>query len=266
MKSIVFIFVGAVTLVIGGCEPRQASQPQPKQVTSTFGVDGLFENTIGMSFKLIPAGEFTMGSTSSEAGRESDEAQRRVWINSAFAIGVHEVTQSNYKKVMGDNPSDFEGANNPVENVSWNDAVKFCAKLSTLPAERAAGRIYRLPTEAEWEYACRGGTTTAYCFGDDAKELSKYGWFDDNSWKTTHAVGEKLPNGWGLYDMHGNVWEWCTDKFGSDRVIRGGSWGNAAINCRAAYRNYIHPTFRAWPDVPKSYFGFRIALTSQTGE
>ena len=219
-----------------------------------------FKNTIGMSFKFIPAGEFMMGSPESEKGRYADEAQLPVRIPSAFPIGVHEVTQSEYESVMGVNPSHFKGANNPVEQVSWNDAVAFCVKLSSLPAEVAAGRVYRLPTEAEWEYACRAGTTTAYSFGDNAQDLGKYAWFDNNCNRTTHGVGEKLPNGWGLYDMHGNVWEWCSDAAGSYRVFRGGSWINEAANCRTAIRRRFDPTLR------NNNLGFRLALSSPSGK
>ena len=162
---------------------------------------------------------------------------------------------------MGDNPSHFKGNNNPVEEVSWHDAVEFCAKLSALPAERAAGRIYRLPTEAEWEYACRAGTTTAYSFGNDEKDLGKYAWFCDNSFVTfpdrsTHAVGGKLPNGWGLYDMHGNVWEWCSDVVRRGPVIRGGSWNLYAAYCRSASRSSFNPAYRDYSH------GFRVALSS----
>jgi hypothetical protein len=133
--------------------------------------------------------------------------------------------------------------------------VAYCAKLSSLPAEVAAGRVYRLPTEAEWEYACRAGTTTEYSFGNDEQDLDEYGWFDDNSGATTHAVGEKLPNGWGLYDMHGNVFEWCSDAEGSYRVFRGGGGYDSAGECRSAYRSYIVPSSRF------SFLGFRLALS-----
>jgi formylglycine-generating enzyme required for sulfatase activity len=145
--------------------------------------------------------------------------------------------------------------NNPVEQVDWYDAVAYCAKLSSLPAEVAAGRVYRLPTEAEWDYAGRAGTTTEYSFGDDKQDLGKYAWFKENSGSTTHAVGEKLPNGWGLYDMHGNVSEWCSDAVWSLRVLRGGSWGSAAAICRSASRYSIAPTYR------NSLSGFRLALS-----
>jgi hypothetical protein len=187
-----------------------------------------WENSAGMYFKVLPT----------------------------FSIGVHEVTQSQYESVMGSNPSKFKGTNNPVEMVSWNEAVAFCKKLSTLPAERAAGRLYRLPTEAEWEYACRKNTITEYSFGEDAANLSKYAWFDENSANTTHAVGEKLANGWGLYDMHGNVSEWCSDASGLYRVLRGGSWFTDAANCRSAFRFSDVPSSRG------SHYGFRLALSS----
>ena len=192
-----------------------------------------FHNSQDMEFKLLPGGP-----------------------DGTYSIGVYEVTQSQYEAVMGRNPSKFEGANNPVENVSWDDAVAYCAKLSSLPAERAAGRVYRLPTAAEWEYACRAGTTTEYSFGDDAKDLGKYAWFGDNSGNTTHAVGEKLPNVWGLYDMHGNIWEWCSDEAGSFGVYRGGSWFNDAALCRTAFRSSNDPWYRSYN------YGFRLALSS----
>ena len=190
------------------------------------------QNSVGMAFKLLPS------------------------PHGAFSIGVYEVTQQQYEAVMGSNPSEFKGANNPVENVSWDDAVAYCAKLSSLPAEVAAGHVYRLPTAAEWEYACRAGTTTEYSFGDDEKDLGKYAWFLDNSLRTTHGVGEKLPNGWGLYDMHGNAWEWCSDAEGSLRVLRGGSWNYSAGSCRSAFRGGNDPSYRS------NGMGFRLALSA----
>jgi formylglycine-generating enzyme required for sulfatase activity len=192
---------------------------------------------------------------------------------------VYEVTQAQYEKVMGKNPSYFQGAvvgnenaDLPVEMVSWDDAVEFCKKLSELPDEKKAGRVYRLPTEAEWEYACRAGSKTAYSFDDEEGLLPEYGWFNRNSSRRTHTVGLLEPNAWGLYDMHGNVWEWCSDrhgeypkgavsdptgpKEGSYRVYRGGSWDDEAALCRSAYRRRNDPSDRI------INLGFRVALSS----
>ena len=134
-------------------------------------------------------------------------------ITKPFYLGRHEVTQEQYERVMGVNPSNFKGPQHPVEQVSWDDAVSFCDKLSALPEEQAAGRMYRLPTEAEWEYACRAGSTTRYSFGDDEADLGDHAWFDDNSSPRHIRWARSSPNAWGLYDMHGNVWEWCADWY-----------------------------------------------------
>ena len=219
-------------------------------------------DSIGMKFKLIPAGTFTMG--------DGDDAHD-VTLTKPFKMGVHEVTQAQYEQVMGVNLSKYKGADNPVENVSWDDAVEFCRRLSELPAEKAAGNVYRLPTEAEWEYACRAGTTTKYSFGDDESELGDYAWYGVNSDQKTHPVGSKKPNAWGLYDMHGNVFEWCQDRYGdypsgsvtdptgpavgSSRVFRGGSWSSSAENRRSASRYGYYPSDRY------SYGGFRVCLS-----
>ncbi len=191
----------------------------------------------------------------------------------------YEVTQGEYREIMGANPSSFTGNNQlPVENVSWTQAVDYCARLTT--REQNAGRLpagytYRLPTEAEWEYACRAGTTTRFGFGDDAENdlfnlLRGFAWFNLNSGGRTHLVGEKAPNRWGLFDMHGNVWEWCGDWYGayqgaslsdpkgadtgSFRVIRGGSWDYYGRDCRSAYRDSLMPDYR-YDD-----YGFRVVL------
>jgi formylglycine-generating enzyme required for sulfatase activity len=192
---------------------------------------------------------------------------------------VYEVTQAQYEKVMGKNPSYFQGAkvgnenaDLPVDNVSWDDTVEFCKRLSDLPEEKKAGRLYRLPTEAEWEYACRAGSKTAYSFDDEEGLLPEYDWFKRNSSDRTHTVGLLEPNAWGLYDMHGNVWEWCSDRYGdypkgavsdpsgpkegSFRVYRGGSWFNEAAGCRSAFRDGYVPSDRL------NYLGFRLALSS----
>jgi formylglycine-generating enzyme required for sulfatase activity len=187
-------------------------------------------------------------------------------------MGIYPVTQSEYQRLMGSNPSSFKGDRHPVEQVSWEDATEFIQKLNGLPEERAAGRVYRLPTESEWEYACRAGSSTAYCFGEEDARLGEYAWYGKNSGNKTHPVGQKTSNAWGLYDMHGNVWEWCSDWYGdypsgsvrdpkgastgSCRVDRGGSWYNVAANCRSANR------FRRAPSNRNDYLGFRLALSS----
>jgi formylglycine-generating enzyme required for sulfatase activity len=214
---------------------------------------------VSVELEQIPAGTFKMGSPETEAGHFKDETLHEVTISKPFYLGKYPVTQSQWQAVMGSNPSYFKGPQRPVEEVSWEDAVEFCRKLSELPEEKAAGRVYRLPTEAEWEYACRAGSQTAYSFGDDARLLKDFAWFSDNSNSQTHPVGQKKPNAWGLYDMHGNVWEWCGDWYGdyprgsatdptgpkerSYRVLRGGCWFFSAELCRAAYRNGIGPTY-----------------------
>ena len=169
------------------------------------------KNSIGMELKLLPAGTFMMGSN---FGQAHEQPVHKVTLSQNFYIGVHEVTQEQYEKVMGVNPSKFKGASNPVEQVTWTEAVEFCRKLSDLPSERDAGRMYRLPTEAEWEYACRAGTTTTFSFGSDESDLGDYAWVAENSGGESHPVGRKQPNAWGLYDMHGNVAEWCYNRHG----------------------------------------------------
>ena len=223
-------------------------------------------NSVGMELKLLPAGKFVMGSHKGE----DDETPHEVVLTRPFYLSVHQVTQEQYQRVIGANPSSFKGARTPVEQVSYEDAVQFCWKLSELPAEKAAGRVYRLPTEAEWEYACCAGTTTEYSFGDDEGKLSEYGWFKGNSDGKTHPVGTKKPNPWGLYDMHGNLWEWCQDWYGdypagkaadpqgppqaSFRVFRGGCWNFVARSCRSARRCRGVPSYR------NRDLGFRVAL------
>ena len=178
---------------------------------------------------------------------------RSVTITRPFYIGVHPVTQAQYREVTGVSPSNFKGDSNPVESVSWLAAEEFCGAMSA-----HTGRSVRLPTEAEWEYACRAGTTTRYSFGDDEAMLGRYTWFKDNSGGKTHPVGQKQSNPWGLHDMHGNVCDWCSDWYadsyanagdvdpqgpgsGTARVMRGGDWYIHAWRCRSARRNDTDP-------------------------
>jgi formylglycine-generating enzyme required for sulfatase activity len=213
--------------------------------------DKFIINSIGMKFVLITAGIFTMGSPLDEPGRDDDEKQHEVRISKQFYLQATEVSQGQWKKVMGDNPSLFKecGDDCPVERVSWVDAQKFISKLNQMEGTNK----YRLPSEAEWEYACRAGTETAYSFGDKMDEIGEYGWYWDNSERQTHPGGEKKPNAWGLYDMHGNVNEWCQDWYGDyssnlvidpkgpdkgyQRVLRGGSWSSSPRLVRSGLRS-----------------------------
>ena len=245
-------------------------------------------NSIGMKLVLIPAGEFLMGSPDSYTdARCNEKPQHRVSITKPFYFGIYPVTQEQYDRVMGTNPSYFSNPgdreddaagrdtrHHPVEKLSWNDAVEFCRRLSALAEQKAGGHVYRLPTEAEWEYACRAGSTTKWCFGDDCSQLCDYAWFRENSGDATFPVGQKRANAWGLYDMHGNVWEWCADTWhdgyrdtpadGSawecggtpHRVVRGGSWHEPPDICRSAIR------LKFAPAEGEDYVGFRVALAS----
>ena len=235
----------------------------------------VIENSIGVRMKFLPAGTFTMGDDLSDAFQRPEH---RVTLSRPFYLGVHEVTHAQWKRVMAELPSDREADDHPVESVSWQDVITFCEKLSALPEERKAGRVYRLPTEAEWEYACRAGTTTKFSFGDHQADLGEYGWFDKNASighnsvrPATHPVGLKKPNPWGLYDMHGNVAEWCndgpdryqesvvTDPTGraeeSSRIMRGGSWQKLAGYAQSAYRL----SSATW--VRSNDVGFRLAMS-----
>jgi len=231
------------------------------------GVAQEVTNSIGGTLKLIPAGTFTMGQVEINA----DTRPHQVTLTNPYYIGIHEVTNAQWKRVMGSVPSKWKDDVRPVEGVCWEDTVEFCRRLSALPEEKSSGRVYRLPTEAEWEYACRAGTTTVFSFGDDELRLRGFGWFDGNSENQTHPVGQKAPNAWGLFDMHGNVWEWCSDWYGaypsgdatdpkglpdaSFRVRRGGGWLFTAGSCRSAYRHGHDPSLRS------DSLGFRIALS-----
>jgi formylglycine-generating enzyme required for sulfatase activity len=214
-----------------------------------------------IEFCPIPAGTFMMG---------QENERHQVTLTKDFYLGKYPVTQAQWQAIMGNNPSHFKGdASCPVEHVSWDDCQAFIQKLNSPSGKR----IYRLPTEAEWEYACRAGSSSTYCYGDDESRLGEYAWYGSKSGNTTHGVGQKKPNAWGLYDMHGNVWEWCQDwhgdylsgsaidpkgpSSGQDRVLRGGSWVDSAKNTCAANRNRYTPGNRRYFN-GRSH-GFRLA-------
>ena len=279
MRTLIALIVVAFGQTLPGCNSNASLAPPPteeqKAAAKALDIPVDSTNSIGMQLKLIPGGTFMMGSPIVQ----KVPTQHKVTLSQPFMLGVHEVTQKQYEQVMGSNPSGFKNPQNPVEWVSWEDAMEFCRKLSALSEERAAGRVYRLPTEAQWEYACRAGTTTEYGFGDDASGLDKYAWYADNSGSPTHPegqthpVGQKRPNAWGLYDMHGNVQEWCADRHGdypsgsvtdpigaqsgTNRTIRGGSWRYDAVACRSAARNATSPHTRG-SSMRASSFGFRV--------
>jgi formylglycine-generating enzyme required for sulfatase activity len=227
-------------------------------------------NSIGMEFVSIPAGSFMMGTDENLAYAAKDETPRhKVTISQPFYLGKYEVTQKEWEAVMDDNPCKLKGENNPVETVSYREVLRFIERLN----QKEGTDKYRLPTEAEWEYAARAGTTSAFFFGDDVGSLKRYAWYDRNSEGKTHPVGQKEPNPWGLYDMHGNVGEWVQDWYdknyyaqslasdprgpsgGSGRVVRGGGWDISDEYLRSAFRNYYSPELR------NRSLGFRLAFT-----
>jgi formylglycine-generating enzyme required for sulfatase activity len=280
---------GTPALAIAPFDAEEARTHQ-EAWAEQLGVEVQIENSIGMKLRLIPPGEFMMGSPELEEGRFSDEGpQHRVRLTRPYYLGVYPVTQAQWESIMGNNPSAFSSGERhrdrvsglstddfPVEHVSWEDAQEFIGRLNERSEE--TGGVYRLPTEAEWEYACRAGTTTRYFFSDDAGDLGEHGWYSENTGGyfgggRTHPVGQKRPNAWGLYDVHGNVWEWCSDWFSEDyyanspqedptgpesgslRVYRGGSWNVAARGCRSAHRNGRAPGIRS------IIVGFRVAFS-----
>ena len=218
---------------------------------------------VTMLLVLIPAGEFPMGD---ESGYESEKPVHKVKITKPFYLGKYVVTLQQWQAVMENKP-DPKGSKLPA-GVAWDDCQTFLIKLNAKIGVQEGKFV--LPTEAQWEYACRAGSTTKYCFGDDEAQLGDYAWYSANMVGTPHPVGEKKPNAWKLYDMHGNVWEWCADWYdpgyyakspsddprgpatGTDRVNRGGVWDRAAWVCRSAFRF-------SGPAVPGNCVGFRVA-------
>ena len=233
----------------------------------------VLENSVGMRFIKCPAGEFQMGSPVEEQHRFGGEQQHLVRISEAFWLGMEEVSVSQFRAVMGKSLSNNPDGNIPEYQVTWYDADDFCRKISELDAERAAGRSYRLPTEAEWEYACRAGTQTVYSWGDDPAEGENHAWSARNSNRSHRRVGSRQPNAWGFYDMHGNVWEWCSDWYddlpatpltdpkgpatGEYRVLRGGAYDSPVTYLRAATRVPWEP---AGSDARGNNVGFRVVL------
>jgi formylglycine-generating enzyme required for sulfatase activity len=276
---------GDVAGALQGWQAARAGYEKAQQAA------GEIENSIGMRLVRILPGTFSMGSPDGEDGREDHEGPKHsVQVSKTFYLGKYEVTQEQYQQVMGKNPSYFapigkgwvlvgdqDTRNFPVDSVPWKDAVAFCRALSERPEEQAAGRKYDLPTEAEWEYACRAGTTSPFHFGAqlngtqaNCDGTNPHGAGKGPYLERTCPVGSYPPNAWGLYDMHGNVWEWCKDWYkkdyyksgedkdpqgpamGDPRVLRGGSWSSSARFCRAAGRLWY---------VPKAQcLGFRVAL------
>ena len=278
-----------LAVLLSACEQSGTGGPKPQTATPKATT-----SKSGIPMVLIPAGEFTMGG---DAGEDDERPARKVKV-SAFYMDVHEVTQEDYVALLGKNPSKFydarnpiASARNPVERMSWTFATRYCNLRSlkeglepcydrATPACNFEASGYRLPTEAEWEYACRAGTTTRYSFGNEAGRLGDAAWFEGNSGKKTHPVGEKRPNPWGLCDMHGNVREWCHDRYGEEayasspdadprgpaegdeRVLRGGGWRSSADACRSAARHSRPPGLA---DVCFGYeeFGFRCVRRAE---
>ncbi len=261
--SRVILFLFALRLLMGS----EAISENPKEIS----------NSIGIKLVLVPAGSFVMGATSNNANlRQVAAPQHEVQLTNHFYLGVFEVTNEQYKKVMGQEHyfSPEAGPQHPVTSMDWNSAVYFCDRLSGLPAEKTAGRRYRLPTEAEWEYACRAGSKSAYCFDESANKLDDYAWYlnntsTDGKRPSEKPVGTKKPNAWGLFDMHGNVDEFCQDTMGNyastpvvdpvgkgstfQRVIRGGNFHEKADYCRSSARNSTSTGTYAT--------GFRLAMS-----
>lgn len=247
----------------------------PVHADIPISVSSQIKNSIGMEFTLVPAGDFEMGSPSNEKRRKLWESPvHKVDIKKPFYLGKYPVTQEQWSKIMGNNPSFFRGEKHPVETVSWEDARVFIRKLNAFENAAEKSPVYRLPTESEWEYAARAGTAASYFFGDNEKELKEYAWFLENSGLETHPVGLKKPNSWGFYDLYGNVGEWVQDEYHISykgapldgraweslftsvsvpiRIRRGGGWNGNAGCCRSAERLF------AAQNMKLNSLGFRI--------
>ena len=252
-----------LVLLAGGCLTHgNSSGPTAENHATTIKTAG------GVEMAPVSGGWFEMGSADED---QTDEHAHRVFVSS-FHIDRCDVTQEEYERLIGKNPSRWKNPRNPVEQIRWAEAIAYCNARSREDGLRPAYDVatgqcdfqaagYRLPTEAEWEYAARAGTKSAYSFGDNPAELGRYAWFKENSTRGTHPVGQKPPNAWGLYDMGGNVWKWCNDFYkedsyrdgpdhdprgpsaGENRVVRGGCWNSRPDECRSAYRNYEMPAF-----------------------
>jgi len=281
------ILLGAPALAVllwSGCrrvEPETKSLVAPAEKT-----------TIGVEMVFIPGGAFQMGSPDN---LEMDEPLHEVHVD-AFYMDKHEVTQEEYERVMGQNPSRWKEKDNPVEQIRWANAAGYCNARSRLEGLEPAydpqtwecdfeADGYRLPTEAEWEYAARAGTTTKYWFGQGPSKLKDHAWFKENCTRGPHPVAQKEPNPWGLYDMYGNVWEWCNDFYhedyylqspakdprgpdtGKDRVVRGGCWNSRPNECCSSYRNYEDPGYTdvCFGKDIHGFVGFRCVRRAKEG-
>lgn len=258
MNTRIFWAAGLLGLALGALTVSGADPKKPDEnagrILRVFAEEFVSLTPGGGAFPV----SFTMGSAGDLPDRE--KPARVVKFDRPFALARYEVTQELYQLIAGKNPSRWKGPRNSVEMISWNDAVEFCRKVTVELRQRKLikeGEVIRLPSEAEWEYACRAGTTTRYSFGDQADDLTHYAWFTGNAKGNDPPVGKKKPNAWGLYDMHGYVWEWCQDSWHADyqgapadaraweekdakeRVLRGGSWADSAEHCRSAFRHHL---------------------------
>ena len=302
-KAVGIVLLGAVVLAaIGGCKAKEstgqnkpdagpASKPAlvenvgtppatlplpPSDNTSAKQLTLDLGNKVTMKLVLIPSGKFMMGSPKDEkVHKENQSQQHEVILSKPFYMGIYDVTQEQYEQIMGKNPSYFKGAQNPVERVTWDEAVEFCKKVS-----QKTGKTVSVPSESLWEYACRAGSKARFSYGNDYDKLGDYAWYGKNSQGKTHPVGQKKPNAWGLYDMHGNVSQWCSDCYTGDfsnaiktdptgpdsgefRVLRGGSWViNDPWFCCSACRLWYGPDYRS---VVGNNMGFRVVAAGAAG-